>query len=892
MSFVRGLLPMSFSLPERYELMKQLGEGGMGTVYLAKDNELDRMVALKLLKPAIVSEEALLRFADEARVCSQLSHKHVVSLYDFDDSKEHPFMVFEYVEGSDFRQALINGGPQEKLLEYMLQACLGVEAAHHLGVIHRDLKPDNILLANGQAKIADFGLAKLAGVTSVKTKTGVLLGTPQYMSPEQVMGQEITSATDVYALACVIYEVFEGTPPFMSDDAGSILNARVKQDVPRISSGSIRFQDFLAKCLAKSPNERPTVSELVEELSTLLSGGLTKPSRPRSKEVAPTLLIGKKEKQRGLGQNGSRIAVVLLVACLFVFFVSSNFNEPTKIKLNPVEFDGQSCIFKGKTAPNKPVNCTYSQSSKGPKGLQSRSDENGSFVFKLRGLEREEPVRVSVTSDAAQKAIAFTPPPIEVSSWILLRGGPNFVQLRAKMSVPARWRIVLFNPKDEEQLSSRVLREKSSLIDEQIGFRMPVTPHELTLAIMLDKTEVVRQNVSTGFRKVSPLILLKDIETDTFRIMTKLVATDQQLVVVDSGGFILGFSQKALDVPPFEDTTPTWLKALPLLKNGQHPTAATIPVRDKDVSLLYLTKVLDGQCLVKYMSFTPSQMLEELKKERPLYTRNGSLLRNNKLLTEFARHEKTVRLPYLLSPLAEAVGDSVYVLCDGPSGRQALVAYDVKKEKTISHTELPRMSGTRFTLSEKFCAVLGERKGKGHLCIYDKMTMRLIRIVLLNGDTNDHVPFIAKKWVIAGHSAGVTGVHVEDEGKDWKYEGSSITCNFIPYGDRIYTVELSRMLQSQLLCFSLSGEREDLKNSKLPTLGLRKFPMIKRFSDTLIVCCEATCFGLQLPKGNIVWQVSSPANLSRHAPSIVSNNSLYAASKRGVWRLCLPSLLN
>ena len=880
---------MSFSLPERYELMKQLGEGGMGTVYLAKDDDLDRMVALKLLKPAIVSEEALLRFADEARVCSQLSHKHVVSLYDFDDSKEHPFMVFEYVEGSDFRQALINGGPQEKLLEYMLQACLGVEAAHHLGVIHRDLKPENILLANGQAKIADFGLAKLAGVTSVKTKTGVLLGTPQYMSPEQIMGQEITPATDVYALACIVFEVFEGSPPYMADDAGSILNAHIKKDVPSIGSGSIHFQTFLKKCLAKTPRERPTVSELVEELSTLLGTGSAMQSGPSANKAAPTLLIGQKEQQQGSGPNAYRIALGLIVACIFVLFVSSNLSGPTILKLKPIEFVGQSCIIKGVATPNKPVHCTVTQSSTGSKELQSRSDERGSFVFKLRGLKRKKSVKVSISSDTATEAITFTPPSIEVSSWSLLRGGPDFVQLRARMSVPAKWRIVLLNPLNKEQLASTELKEKRNLIDENIGFRLTTTPQELTLSIRLDKREITRQKVSTGFRRISPLILLKDIEADTFRIMTKLVATEQQLVVVDSGGFILGFSHKRLNVPPFENTGPTWLKALPLLDNGQHPTAATLPAEKENVSVLYLAKALDGQCLTNLMSFSPSHLLNSHKKEGQQFLRNGSLLRRQKMLTVFSRHEKTVKLPYLLSPLAAALGEYVYVLCDGPGGRQALVAYDRKSGKTTHQVELPRMGGTRFTLSDDYCAVLGERKGKGQLCIYDRNTLRLIRKTLLNGDTNDHVPFIADKWVIAGHSSGVTGLHVEDKEKDWKYEGSSITCNFVAYGDRIYTVELSRMLQSHLLSFTLSGEQIELENSKLPTLGLRKFPMIQCFGNRLIVCCEASCFGLKLPRGEIIWQVASPANLSKHAPSIVSNNSLYAASKRGIWRLCLSS---
>ena len=883
------------SLPKRYELDRLLGEGGMGTVYLARDTKLGRPVALKILKPSIVTKESLERFEDEARVCSQLSHPNVVALYDFDKSSHQPFMVFEYIEGTNLRKILLDSAPPKDLLQYLHQVCRGVEAAHKMGIIHRDLKPENVLVANDLVKIADFGLAKLAGVTSVKTKTGVLLGTPHYMSPEQILGKELSPTTDVYSLACIIFEAIEGSPPFIGDNAGAILNAHLKEKVPTLLQGPVGFQTFLKKCLAKSPQERPSVSELTEELSQFSKTDSSRQSTVGIKLSVKTRVFAQKELQRKASTTNDSTSskkingfILCLIAAVSVLFVIHSLSRGTNnLKISPIEFDGESCVIRGVADPNESVQCHLSQTLKSSKSLQTRSDENGSFVFHLRGLARQAPIRAIIESSAGKEAVAFTPPAIKVISWSTLRGGPNFVRIKAKMSVPAKWNILLLDPTNNDQIARTELKEKNCNIDVTIPFSLDRTPHEVALSIKAYKKEIVRETVHTGFREISPLIMFKDVLADVFRVETNLVASDTHLIVADSGGFLMGFAHENLDRPPFDSARPTWLKALPLLDNRQSPTVATLPATGEDVSLLYLTQVINPQCSVKLITFSPSNILKRGFDRKFKFSRNGSLLRNHGNLTEFHRREKVIELPYLLSPLAARVGNLTYVLCDGPKGRQALLVYDEKNAKTVATLELPHLSGTRFTISDKYCAVLGEHDDRGNLCVYDRATLRLLRKVVLNGDTNDHVPFIADDWIVVGHNSGAMGINAADEQRDWKYEGYTITCNFVQFKDRIYTVELSRMLSSRLKSFSLSGETVKLANSELPTLGMRKFPMILRHEDTLIVCCEALCLGLKLPSCTHLWKVPSPANLSRYAPHIIQGNTLYLASKSAVWRLCL-----
>ncbi len=201
---------MSQTLAEgRYTIERELGHGGMAIVYLARDEELRRHVAIKVLAVHLAGDETFrARFLREARLAGRLSHPNVVQVYDAGETDGRPFIVMEYVPG----RTLADCGklPAERAAELALQACAGLQHAHDAGLIHRDMKPGNLLLREDDVlKIADFGIARAAESTR-QTQAGSVLGTAAYLAPEQAAGQDVTSAADVYSLGAVLYELLTG----------------------------------------------------------------------------------------------------------------------------------------------------------------------------------------------------------------------------------------------------------------------------------------------------------------------------------------------------------------------------------------------------------------------------------------------------------------------------------------------------------------------------------------------------------------------------------------------------------------------------------------------------------------------------------------------------------
>ncbi|HEY9282844.1 MAG TPA: protein kinase, partial [Pyrinomonadaceae bacterium] len=216
-------------LDGKYRLDALLGEGGMGTVYRATHLLIDRPVAVKVLRPRFVEDEAAQqRFRREARAAGRLRHPNAVAVTDFGDTPEgYVYIVMELLEGRTLRELIADEGPLPagRAISLMEQAAAAVAAAHEAGVIHRDLKPGNVFVAQGEAarpavKVLDFGIAKLAAESAEDadaknlTQTGVMIGTPRYMSPEQCDGEKLTPASDVYSLGVILYEMLTGTPPF------------------------------------------------------------------------------------------------------------------------------------------------------------------------------------------------------------------------------------------------------------------------------------------------------------------------------------------------------------------------------------------------------------------------------------------------------------------------------------------------------------------------------------------------------------------------------------------------------------------------------------------------------------------------------------------------------
>jgi eukaryotic-like serine/threonine-protein kinase len=255
----------------RYRLERPLGHGGMATVYLARDEELHRPVAIKLLAENLANDPAFReRFLREARLAARLSHPNVVSVYDAGEAEDgRPYIVMEHVPGKTF--ADLGRVAPDEAVELATQACRGLAHAHAAGLVHRDVKPQNLLLRDdGTVKVADFGIARAAETTAL-TQVGTVLGTAAYLSPEQALGEEVTPATDVYGLGAVLYELLTGRTPYEFD---SLADLAAKQ-----SSGQIvpvgelapgvpaNVEDAVMRSLARNPAYRPaSAADFAREL--------------------------------------------------------------------------------------------------------------------------------------------------------------------------------------------------------------------------------------------------------------------------------------------------------------------------------------------------------------------------------------------------------------------------------------------------------------------------------------------------------------------------------------------------------------------------------------------------------------------------------------------------
>ncbi|MFP4600681.1 MAG: serine/threonine protein kinase [Persicimonas sp.] len=256
-----------------YTITKKLGAGGMGAVYLARQNAIDQNVALKVLHArAAESNEIVQRFHREAKVISMLSHPNIVRVFIFGRTEDDLlYLVMEYVQGRELRHSLDQHGTLDELLaiKIMKQTCSALAEAHDLGIIHRDLKPDNILLTKFRGeqnfvKILDFGIAKLnepeGGQPQQKlTQAGIVYGTPEYLSPEQAQAIDLDHRTDIYSLGCILYELMTGRVPFTDKNPVQILTKHVFEDPPKPSKvGPVAptMEALIMKAIAKDPDDR------------------------------------------------------------------------------------------------------------------------------------------------------------------------------------------------------------------------------------------------------------------------------------------------------------------------------------------------------------------------------------------------------------------------------------------------------------------------------------------------------------------------------------------------------------------------------------------------------------------------------------------------------------
>ena len=257
------------ALSQRYDILGEAGHGSMGNVYKARDRETGETVALKLLKPEIASDQAMMdRFKNELLFARKITHKNVCRVHEFNRVGGVAYTSMEFVEGESLRSVLnrFGGLPQRKAIDLVLQICSGLKEAHAQGIVHRDLKPENIMIdANGNVKIMDFGIAR--SMEAVTRMTGSMVGTPQYMAPEQVAGKPIDYRTDIYSLGLMLYEMFTGTPAFQADNPVAVALKQMREEPtpPHDLDPSIPawIERAILKCIEKDSAKRfQSIAEL------------------------------------------------------------------------------------------------------------------------------------------------------------------------------------------------------------------------------------------------------------------------------------------------------------------------------------------------------------------------------------------------------------------------------------------------------------------------------------------------------------------------------------------------------------------------------------------------------------------------------------------------------
>jgi|AGTN01.1.fsa_nt_gi Serine/threonine protein kinase len=352
-------------LDERYTNYERMAAGGMGVVYKAYDNRLDKPVAIKTMLIDQMTPDMILRFQQEARAASRLNHPNLITVLDFGmTQKNKPFLVMEFVEG-DSLEARLNTGeplPLDEAVWILCQICDGMSHAHKTGVVHRDLKPSNVMLLRNcrpedpNVRIVDFGIAKVKGLFNSDggvTKTGAMLGSPYYVSPEQINNSDVDPRADVYSVGCIMYRMFAGHPPFEGETYIETITAHLHQPVPKLPDSldiPNKLKAVIYRCLSKSPDGRPeTMDALSDELNTicgesdeiLASGRFQLPSFD-AKQQAPPTRPGLSQKRKVIA--GSIAALLLLVGAASIAALidkqstRTNQNKVSKRKLDESKF--------------------------------------------------------------------------------------------------------------------------------------------------------------------------------------------------------------------------------------------------------------------------------------------------------------------------------------------------------------------------------------------------------------------------------------------------------------------------------------------------------------------------------------------------------------------------
>ncbi|MCH7974386.1 MAG: serine/threonine-protein kinase [Bacteroidetes bacterium] len=372
-----------------YEILEQIGEGGMGTVYKAKDTKLDRFVALKFLPSQLATtEEEKARFIQEAKAASAINHPNICTIYDIQEDEGKLFIVMEYIDGVTLREKKENLS-EKRILDIGVQAAEGLAAAHEKGIVHRDIKPENIMIRkDGIVQIMDFGLAKLYTDSNVSrlTKAGTTMGTMGYMSPEQVQGLDVDHRSDIFSLGVVMYELFAGESPFKGMHETAIMYEIVNVEAPPIATVKADIDPLLdgliLECLEKDKDERcQSAKELAKNLRKIKrvsTGNRTSrmynakslAKEPTYTESTPDNFYSKLMYHISRNKISTTIISLLLFSVIILVLLAiqkspdSNFTEPVRFsfdipgKSNPLFYwesmlqispDGRSIVYTDKS---------------------------------------------------------------------------------------------------------------------------------------------------------------------------------------------------------------------------------------------------------------------------------------------------------------------------------------------------------------------------------------------------------------------------------------------------------------------------------------------------------------------------------------------------------------
>jgi serine/threonine protein kinase len=279
----------------RYRIKEELGKGTMGVVYRAYDPQIDREIALKVLRPdRVVSEAFVARFLKEARAIGRLSHPQIVTIYDVGEDNNTIYIAMEYLEGRSFDQVVrARELGMQQCVDTACQIAEALDYAHSKGIIHRDIKPSNIIFtADNRVKLTDFGIARIEDTaTAYQTQAGEILGTPVYMSPEQVMGQKVDGRSDLYSLGVLLYELLLGRRPFTGNNIAAIFRT-ITQDTPEAPVVIDPFipkalSDLVMKSLEKDAKDRfQTGRQMAAELKTVMTEGSLPDQKPVQEDVS------------------------------------------------------------------------------------------------------------------------------------------------------------------------------------------------------------------------------------------------------------------------------------------------------------------------------------------------------------------------------------------------------------------------------------------------------------------------------------------------------------------------------------------------------------------------------------------------------------------------------